>query len=131
MRHPSIRGMSSTVPLMTPRLSELWLAPTIKTTSKCGKVAAVGRTGTPKKPCAEYRCIALAVIDRAIRDAEGYNVRNPADQWDALLFLTDRSDEWLEFWCAWADRSAEELRVKFLPKREAFAAKQRVWRATA
>ena len=131
MRHPSIRGLSSTVPLMTPRLSELWMAPTIKTTSKSGKVAAVGRTGKPKKPCAEYRYMALAVINRAMQDAKGLGVRNPADQWDALLFLTDRSDDWLEFWCSWADRNAEELRQRFLTRREAFEKKQRVWRAIA
>lgn len=129
MRHPSIKGLSSTVPLMTPRLSELWMAQTIKTTSKYGKVAAIGRTGEPKKPLAEYRHLALMVLDRAIRDANGLNCRNPADQWDALLFLSDRSEDWLEFWCCWADREAEPIRVEFTAKRERFEAQRRTWLA--
>ena len=129
MRHPSIRGLSSIVPLMTPRLSELWMAPTIKTTSKCGKVAAIGRTGEPKKPLAEYRHLALAILDRAIRDANGLNCRNPADQWDALLFLSDRSEDWLAFWCCWADREADPIRVEFAAKRERFEQTRRTWLA--
>ena len=51
-----------------------------------------------------------AVLDRYQRNAA----------WDALIFLTDPNDEWLDYWCGLAGLNARHLRHEFQPYRDKF-----------
>lgn len=134
----SLRGKSAWVPLQTPRLSELWIAPTIQVNSRHGRAARM-RNATEYRVCyPDLERVARAVIERAIFDANpmkrpmrGTHTPPPAllgkrsaeslrNEYDALLFLSNANDPDLLFWSEMAGYSLHNLVHTFLPLRVKF-----------
>lgn len=132
-----LRGKSSMVPLQTPNINELWMAPTIRVRTTQGRAANLRATPPRAMPYPELRSLAVAVMTQAIFDANPAKKPNrggrykPFDrsrvsrealriEYDALRFLTDRDDPWMPFWADLAGYYPHSLRHTFWPIRMKF-----------
>jgi hypothetical protein len=123
-------------PLGSGHIGEIFLKQTIRMRGRHGKARVLRSAQPTTTPRDELYHLACAVLRQACADAGHPSfcklhhrtslatlIQHPyrrLDAWDALLFLTDPNDEWLDYWCALAGYNAASLRETFQPVREKF-----------
>lgn len=126
-------------PVPVINLRDLWLQRAHRPSSRTGRAATLRPIDARPAPCPDLILLARAVIRRAVYDANPTSppfwAHHPrpddpahpepsrdrlADEYDALLFLTDPDDVWLETWCHWANYTPYKLRRRFGPLRHQF-----------